>query len=381
MPILRSLYHFWRFCEELPLRLAFYIYYTLAYLFVEMPRRRRGRDYRLHHSGALNRTGLWCILAAAQYGQVSNNLLAYLACLKRAGYNIILVNNGPMPEHLTTRYLDLCHTVVERAYGGRDFGSYQCATRLLRAIDHQGEPIRQVIYCNDSNFVRPSSLELLLDRLVQRQDDYLCIMEVFQFHYHVQSWFFAISGRVFESPAFARFWQTYVPLSYRRHAINKGEVGIAKHLMRNGVYPQPLYSQSTIVNLIFGEDVEETLGRLAELTSPDDFKTFADRMKLSIADDSVSLALLKRNMMERIAETNTMHTTNLLLLKAAAFPFLKKDLVYRAQYFFTQVEDCVADWTGEDAAHVPEILAHFRSRDSLRWQRSPAAALARRGLI
>jgi Rhamnan synthesis protein F len=379
-PLLRIFYRYLRFCVELVFRVILMTYYLLAYLLAEMPMRKLAVGYRTH-SGALQKTGLWCIFAIAQDKYTSNNLIAFLSCLREAGYNVILVNNGRLSDHLVSTYLPYCHTIVERPRGGRDFGGYQCATKILRALEPQNDPVIQVIYCNDSNFVRPSSLELLLDRVVQMDDDYICIMEVFQIHYHVQSWFFAISGRVFDSPAFNEYWRNYTPYSYRRHSINKGEVGISKHLMRHGVYPQPLYSQGSIMNLIFSNDIGEIIDRLINLMSPDDYKAMTAMIKDASSDRDVALSLLKRNVMERIASSNTMHSANLLLLKATAFPFLKKDLVYRAEYFFPQVEDSIDDWAGTDAEHLPEILAYFRSRDSLRWARSPAATLARMGLI
>ncbi len=90
--------------------------------------------------------------------------------------------------------------------------------------------IGQVIYCNDSVFVRPSALRLLLQRIRQLDSDYIGITESFDPRYHVQSWFFVASGKLFHSPEFQNFWQEYTPLSYRPYCINKGEVGIVKYL-------------------------------------------------------------------------------------------------------------------------------------------------------
>jgi Rhamnan synthesis protein F len=360
-------------------------YFVLVFVFIEMPRARLKIGLRLHPGTPLA-SELWCIFAIAQKTRFSQNLATFLHYLRDAGYNIILINNGSLSPGLISHYLPLCHTIVERPHGGRDFGSYKWGSRWLCDLKRGGQSVTRVIYCNDSIFVRPSALERLLSRLVQMDEDYICITEVFQLHYHVQSWFFAISGRVFDSPAFNQFWHRYTPYSYRRHSINKGEVGISKHLMRNGIYPQALYSHNTILNLVLNKGFDDTLDRLVNFLSPGGLASPSDYNRIMTAikdsnDTNIALLLLKRNLMERIAQSNTMHATNLLLLKSDTFPFLKKDLVYRAEYFFPQVEYCIQDWTGEDAVHLPEILASFRSRDSLRWVRTPAAILARMGLI
>jgi Rhamnan synthesis protein F len=383
-PLLRLARAYLKFCVELTFRCILMTYYLFVYVFVEMPMRRLEVGYRVH-SGTSQPTGRWCIFAIAQKSAVSTNLSAFLSCLRDVGYNVILVNNGNLSDNLTSRYLPYCHTIIERSYGGRDFGSYQWGTRTLRSMHSDQSQISQVVYCNDSIFVRPSTFRLLLDRIIQMDADYICMMEVFFLHYHVQSWFFAVSGRVFESAAFGQFWETYIPYSYRRHTINKGEVGISKHLMRNGIYPQPLYSQNMIINLMFSGNATDILNRMIKLLSPGDYerasKQIRDTNLGGSIEDNISMTLLKRNFMENLAKSNTMHSVNLLLLKGGEFPFLKKDLIYRAQYFFAQIEDSVEDWSGEDAEHLPEILAYFRSRDSLRWARSPAGMLARMGLI
>ena len=85
--------------------------------------------------------------------------------------------------------------------------------------------------------------------------------------------------------------------------------------------------------------------------------------------------------MEEIGTANTMYTANLILVKYAEFPFLKKDLVYRGDYLVTQIENAVAVWDGDDTNYLSEILSYFRERGTLQRQYSPAAILARMGLI
>src|SRR5215472_15756150 len=204
--LLRTIYRRLCFCLELSFRCAFVIYFFLAYVLVEKPMRVLQIGYRVH-AGMPQPTGLWCIFAVAQAGRVSRNLIAILGCLKTAGYNVVLVNNGTLSPELVRSLLSHCHSVIERPRGGRDFGGYKWATNSVVGALGKNDEITQVIYCNDSIFVRPSHFKLLLDRIKQINEDYIGITDSFDPIYHVQSWFFVTSGRLFLSSEFQQFWE------------------------------------------------------------------------------------------------------------------------------------------------------------------------------
>ncbi len=178
--------------------------------------------------------GLWCVYAVRQTNQVSKNLVSCLICLRRAGYNTVLINNGRLCDKLVDAYLPYCHTVILKPCGGRDFGGYKWGTQFLASLG-ENTRIDQVIYCNDSIFIRPSAFEQLLNRIKQLDHDYIGITETFEIHHHVQSWFFAISARIYHSPFYKAFWNSYKSYSHREHCINNGEVKISKVLLGSGV--------------------------------------------------------------------------------------------------------------------------------------------------
>ena len=369
---------------ELTLRCVLYTYFVIVYVLVELPRSKSAAGCRVHF-GSSQPTGLWCIFAVAQKRRVSANLIAFLDCLKGAGYNVILVNNGNLAPGLTSSLLPYCHSVVERPRGGRDFGGWKWGTNALPEMS-ENCGITRVIYCNDSIFIRPSRLKLLLDRIRQMNDDYIGITDAFDPSYHVQSWFFIASGQLFRSPEFQRFWQKYSSLSYRPHCIKKGEIGICAFLSKYGYHPRALYTQRQIVDLIGEGTIAEAVVRTIFGLNPDDYRDVATKMQgIAFSSGSHSdialLDSLKRAIMEKISLSNTINSTNLILLKHTTFPFLKKDLVYRGNYLLSQIEIAIADWAGEDADYLPEIFAYFRARGTLRGQISPGAMLARIGLV
>lgn len=154
--------------------------------------------------------------------------------------------------------------------------------------------------------------------------------------------------------------------------------------MTAGVIPHLLYTQSAILDLIFAGTLDDSLGKLMMFFRPHEYTTLIETIQniafAQHADSRPVVDFLKREVLERLAMANTMHNANLMLIKSTAFPFLKKDLVHRAQYFVSQVDNSIADWTGRDADELPEILAYYRYRDSLRWQHSFSAMLARLGV-
>ena len=383
MPLLRILYRCLQFGVEAICGLTLSVYYLIVYALVEMPRWKFAVGHRVRY-GAPQSSGLWCILATAQGGQVSENLIAFLSCLQQAGYNVILINNGNLADALIVEYLPYCHSVIERPRGGRDFGGYKWGTTALCDLERRNGQVTQVIYCNDSIFVRPSTLMLLLNQLRQMSDDYIGITDTFDQSYHVQSWFFVASGALFHRPEFQQFWHRYVPLSYRRHCIKNGEVGISKYLSQHGIHPNPLYTQTMILDLIFEGSLAQAVDRLLLGLSPGDYRELTAAMQqiaFAQSPDGTAGSFLRRDIMEQIGMSNTMNTANLILIRYTVFPFLKKDLVYRGNYLFSQIQDAIAEWVGEDAAHLTEIFAYFRSRGTLQRQYSPSAILARMGLV
>ena len=356
-------------------------YYSLIYVFIELPKIRHNRGLHTEAGTSLN-TELWCIFAIYQRDQISNNLVTFLMQIRNEGYNVILVNDGSCSGELIHAFLPHCHTIINKPPGGRDFGAYKWGTEFLSRL---GVPIRQVVYCNDSIFIRPSALAQLLQRIRQISDDYIGITETYFPCYHVQSWFFAISGVVFNSAAFQGFWRRYKPLSYRLHCINKGEIALSQYLMRCGFQPHLLYTQAMVLDLIFDGTMAQAVDRLLQLLRPQEYQDHLDTIRRLIfvqpIQEDIASRFLRHEITELLARSNTMNAANLVLLKFTEFPFLKKDLVYRGQYPLHQIENIVGRWVGEDAEHAREILAYFRCRGTLRLRVSPPALLARLGVI
>src|SRR5947209_6773485 len=175
------------------LSIALQIFYRLKYYLVEQHRHSQTRRY---DGAARYDSGLWCIFAHRQGAAVSQNLLAYIGVLNDCGYNILLVNNGPLSARHIELFQSRCHTLVAKYQGGRDFGCFQYGTNLLQELA-VSRPILQVIYCNESVFVRPSQLSKTVERIRQSRAPHVGLTGTWESAYHVSSWLFSVSGELF----------------------------------------------------------------------------------------------------------------------------------------------------------------------------------------
>jgi hypothetical protein len=379
----RQMYRLLRYVLQTFCQLAIAAISRLRYYLLEKPEAARGIGFRVF-PGSLQCGGRWCIFASNQRGNISHNLLTYLECLSNAGYNVILINDGLLADELVNALLPFCHSVVIRPRGGRDFGSYKCGSLFLHNQEKASQA-RQIIYCNDSIFVRPSNLVELLSELKELNHDYMGICDNYDISYHVQSWFFGISGRLFNSTAFIEFWQRYKPYSYRQHCIHKGEVAISKHILHGGVSPYLFFPQRRIMDVIFHGTPVEVIDRVITFLRPYLYEEVSEIIRTiwlgQTHELNPDLSYLRREMLERVVTTNSVNNLNLILVKFSSFPFLKKDLVYRAQYTVSQIEKAVVDWSEDDTKESGEILAYYKQRGTLGRRYSFSAILARLGAI
>jgi len=371
-----------------------WIYYHLKYYLVESPQR---RPPRVHRGVETQPTGLWCCCAIYQRRKISANLMAFLTCLRNAGYNIVAVHNGPLEDSLVNHLLAVCQSVLVRTPGGRDFGSHKYGTEYLNSLAESN--LKQVVYCNDSIFIRPSILKVFLEKLRVIPDDFIGATESFEVHYHIQSWFFAVSGKMFASKMFQGYFAEYRPVSYRRHVIHAGEIRLTRKLVRSQVYPNILFPADAVFKKVFSAEEKEVISQLALLSNHQTYDMLARLMSSSAKGrntvmwpassaapagqlpDYQLLSMLRRRLGDESELQNGMNLMNLLLLTTTDFPFLKKDLVYRGGYYCIQIEQATDRWCGEDAAHLAEIRGYFRSREAMRWQNVFHRVFAEAGII
>ena len=140
--------------------------------------------------------------------------------IEQSSFNLVVVSNAELDSFLRAQILERCHLLIERANLGRDFGAYRDA---ISTILRRARNIDRLILVNDSLFFMEKGLSKLVSDLDGPQE-FIGVTEVFQDHYHVQSFMLSFGPGVIRSRQFRKFWQKYRPISTRRWSIHKGEV-------------------------------------------------------------------------------------------------------------------------------------------------------------
>src|SRR5262249_10190819 len=155
---------------------------------------------------------------------------------ERSPLNLVVVSNAELDSYLRAQLLEKCYLLIERANLGRDFGAYKDAINIVlrraRNVDRLG-------LLDDSLFYFLKGLNKLVSDLDGPQE-FIGVTEVFEDHYHVQSFMLSLGPSVIRSRQFRKFWQRYRPISTRRWSIHKGEVRLTRRLTKAGFSPHVL---------------------------------------------------------------------------------------------------------------------------------------------
>ena len=118
------------------------------------------------------------------------------------------------------------------------------------AVAHLGgEPVRRLLFLNDSIYYFAAGLPALFERLFSSQADLCASHENVQFSAHLQSFCLSVCGSLVRGDIFRRFWTRYVPVQSRRWAIHKGEVGLSAALLPAAREVEVLYRAEEIASL------------------------------------------------------------------------------------------------------------------------------------
>ena len=298
--------------------------------------------------------------------QFTTNLIDAVA---RTDLNLVVVCNGKVDAATQAYLLDNSNLLIERINLGRDFGAYRDA---VRALMQRRERIARLILLNDSVFFFKKGLDWLLNEL-NANHDFIGLTEVFQFHYHVQSFMLSFGQRAIQNETFIKFWKKFRPISTRRWSIHKGEVRLTRQLTKAGFRPHILYQAVQLAPHMRDKPAREVLEAIQLLPSAlrwrlyDDFDEILgsgskspsiatleaisqgvrstrsygpkteDNVLSQISDqaaalDRWSLEILVNRIIETIAERNQVHVGGFLFMRYLGMPVIKRDIFYREVY-------------------------------------------------
>ncbi|HWL03726.1 MAG TPA: rhamnan synthesis F family protein [Xanthobacteraceae bacterium] len=346
-----------------------------------------------------------------------------LEAIARSGLNLIIVYNGKLSDSQRQTLLPHAHVIMERVNLGRDFGGYKDGISYL--LKHFPDMDRLALMNDSVFFFKPGLDKLFAD--LSGPHDFIGLTEVIEHHYHVQSFMLSFGRAVIEHPNFQRYWRRYRPISTRRWAIHKGEVGLTRLVTKSGFKPHILYHGSQLIPYLRSERPEEILA-LAKLLP----KAFRERLirnfravdadtkintlasvegvsraiqtlssdedieadLLQIRDESISSirrisrsiesveALKTEGLLSAIitsvTERNQVHVGGFLFVKYLGLPVLKRDIFYRELYGMEDIYDFL---TQMDEPLIEEIIADLRQKGTAKNFKGFKKVLYRHGVI
>lgn len=348
-----------------------------------------------------------------------------LEAAARSDINLVISTNATMSPALRTELLGFCQLLVERADLGRDFGGYKDGISIIER--RFGRPER-LILLNDSLYYFDRDLDGFLEKL-SGPDDLICMTEVFEYHYHLGSFALSFGPAVLGSARFRRYWQRYLPISTRRWAIHKGEVGLTRMLIRAGFRPRVLYHAAQLIphldhqetraflesirllprefrERLFSEFEEvhvaqtdrslQAIGTLSKAIRRIEAGTDPASRDLKLANvrellemnhltattqldrETWVLRTLRHRLVSAISRRNQMHAGGFLFMRLLGMPAIKRDICFRELFQVAEVEEFL-DQLGEPMREV--VASDLRQKGSQAYLSGFARLLAKHGSI
>lgn len=338
----------------------------------------------------------------------------FLDAVSRSNLNLVIVSNLRLTPIVRAQLQDRCHLLLERFNLGRDFGGYKDGISLV--LKHCEHPER-ILLVNDSVFFFAKGLDRMLAGLDGPQD-FIGVTEVLQHHYHVQSYMLSFGRNVLNNKYFKKFWKKYRPVSTRRWAIHKGEVGLTRLLTGEGFRPQILFQAAQLTphlhrrtvrealesirflpeslreplygdfNEIIGEGEEaESLATLEAISQGvravpmrkgPDSGIFARISARAETMEKWNFQVLNNTIISTIANGNQIHIGGFLFMQLLGCPIIKRDIFFREVFTLEEVYQILSS---VNEPLLDEVISDLRRGGTAKYLKGYRRILYRYGSI
>jgi hypothetical protein len=351
---------------------------------------------------AAAKSNKYIIFALYTRSELTPFILNLFAAVRRSGFNLVVVSSGKLNAQSKESILDSCYLLIERVNLGRDFGAYKDGLAVL--MDRVSD-IERLVLMNDSLFFFERGLDEIIKQL-DSHHDFVGLTEVFQDHYHVQSFLLSFGSNVLQHRRFIRYWKKYRPIGTRRWSVHKGEVGLTRALTKAGFKPYILFHGAQLIELFRGRALSELLdaigllptffrakmysklqdlqteqqgqpaapiGLLSDALKGFGSYTFDDAAMADLRDTNINwlrnmsdraIAMDKwavdavwREIVSTVTTRNQMHVGGFLFMKYLGLSMVKRDILYRTVY---TIEDIYEILTKFDEPLRDEVIADLR---------------------
>ena len=270
--------------------------------------------------------------------KIPQSNLNYINILKKCSFNIIYIHNGNLNKKVLEQLNLLDCYVICRENIGQDFGAWKDGIALLKKYKIT-EQLKWLLLCNDSNFClggRNSDyfIESFSDALASSKEvDFISLNCNYERRLHYQSYFLCLSSNIFQSRIFINFWEKYIPLNHRFHAIESGEKKFTTKVL-NKYRPKIMYTSHELCdNLIL--NINNDYHFLIKNLPKGLFFLEAAFENNTRDKEDIKLGILK--IINSLESYNPSHVFGLLNIIYLQSPFLKKDVMRQGVFAYSQI--------------------------------------------
>ena len=290
----------------------------------------------------------------------------YIKSLLNCGFKVIYLHNGYLNQDVIKELENLNCQVICRLNYGHDIGACKDINLLIKNL-RISKKIEWLLWCNDSNYFLGGESGAIFEKnlmkcLSKKKFDVITMWESKSIKSHCQSYFLCFNRKVINSKVYKKFWENYVPLPYRSHAIYNGEIALSQYVL-NRFNIQTIYNSESIYKNILSNENYKDFGNILKYL-PDSYCSDLNLNKKYFLFNKKELQLL----INELEVHNPSHTYAFLNIVTNKSPFLKKDIIKAKSFSYESAKDFILKYFYfPDTELAIEILSELkRSKDLIK---------------
>lgn len=240
---------------------------------------------------------------------------------------VVVSNNRRLPGSEVARLLPHCYAYLARFNLGYDFGAYRDGLVWLMASE--GTTDRAVLFMNDSVLGPFGDYGKLLERVAGEERAVLFgLTDSLEHRYHLQTYWFAISGAGLRNPRVRRYWLRMPYSRNKQDAIARRELRLTNDLTRAGLGVEIFFDYTRLQKAAityFDDLMARAAGRVGELDTG---------LAAPFEDQIMVRARIYQPILRMLVSGTNLNPSFFLwepLIARMGFPFLKREVLMQAQ--------------------------------------------------
>jgi Rhamnan synthesis protein F len=203
------------------------------------------------HDGTDQNSQRYAIVLSFQPTGLSTSSLYTCKHIHDKGFKVLLVSNVALVQEDVRKLARCTWKIMLRSNFGYDFGGYRDGIRWLKK---QGIDPEELLLLNDSTWYPLYANDRLLTHIESSEADFMAAMQLHKSGRPekkiYESYFYAFSRDLLQSPLFNRFWDKYLLSNIKYRAINGGEKKFSQIMQSPSVRHRGIFNCTDFLSMI-----------------------------------------------------------------------------------------------------------------------------------